>query len=198
VSSDRDANGFQEYYAEMPFWALPYEERDAKAHLSKLFGIRGIPALLILGPVPEGGGDRPLINDNLRGIIDGGDFSEFPFYPKPYADLSLGADGINEHRCLVVFCENEDDDEQRDIVEMVKKVAEKKKEGMKFFYATSPAGVVPAVRKLLKMENKMDGVVMALLDIPDKGGYYLSSETDLTENKIEQFISNPGQRQQMS
>jgi thiol-disulfide isomerase/thioredoxin len=199
VSSDRDVGSFNEYYGEMPFWALPFEEREAKAHLSKMFSIRGIPSLLILGPVPEGGGDRPLINDNLRGIFEAGDFSEFPFHPKPYADLSLGADGINENRSLVIFCENEDDDEQQEIVELVKKVSEKMKDsGTKFFYATSPAGMVGAVRKVLRIENKMDGVIMALLDIPDNGVFYLSDETDLTEEKILQFLDSPGERKQMS
>ena len=30
VSSDRDEKSFKEYYSEMPWLALPYEQRDAK------------------------------------------------------------------------------------------------------------------------------------------------------------------------
>ena len=199
VSSDRDIESFNEYYGEMPFCALPFEEREAKGLLSKLFGIRGIPSLLILSPVPEGGGDRTLINDNLRGVIESGDFSDFPFLPKPYQDLSSGADGINEFKSLVVFCENEDDDEQNEIVEMVKAVAETHRDSdTRFFYATQPTGAVPAVRKVLKIQNKLDGVVMALLDIPDSGGYYMSDETELSKEKIEAFLANPGERKQLS
>ena len=203
VSSDRDVDGFNEYYATMPFCALPYEEREAKQLLGKRFGIRGIPALLMLGPVDEETGDRALINDNLRGVIDAGDFSDFPFRPKPYQDLAIGADGINEHRSLVVFCENEDDDEQAEIVQLVKAVAEKQQHNKKnsvskFFYATQPGGVVAAVRKVLKLQNKLDGVIMALLDIPDNGGFYISSEADLTQENIEQFLEDPGERQQMT
>jgi Thioredoxin-like len=199
VSSDRDEESFNEYFGEMPFCALPYEEREAKAALGKLFGISGIPSLLILGPVPEGGGDRPLINDNLRGVIESGDFSDFPFPPKPYQDLSTGADGINEYKSLVVFCENEDDDEQNEIVEMVKAVAEKLRDtDTRFFYATQPGGAVQAVRRVLKIQDKLDGVTMALLDIPDNGGYYMSDETDLTTEKIEQFLASPGERKQLA
>ncbi len=35
VSSDRDKAGFDEYLADMPWWALDYADRDAKAALSK-------------------------------------------------------------------------------------------------------------------------------------------------------------------
>ena len=197
VSSDRDVKGFNDYYGEMPFGALPYEERESKLLLSKMFGIKGIPALLILGPV-DAGGDRKLINDNLRDVIEAGDLADFPFRPKPYQDLAVGADGINGNRCLVVFCENEDDDEQAELVNIVKTVAEKRKDSeIKFFYATQPGGFVPAVRKALKIQNKLDGVIMALLDIPDNGGFYISDKTDLTQETVEQFLDCPGERQQM-
>jgi nucleoredoxin len=201
VSSDKDENAFEEYWGSMPFCALPFENRTAKNLLSKLYGVQGLPSILILGPVPEGGGDRPLINDNLRGVIESGDFSEFPFPPKPYSDLSAGADGLNEFRSLVIFCENEDDDEQKDIIDAIKKVAEKRIEAdddMKFFYATDSAGISTAVRGVIKKENKYDNVIMALLDIPDNGGYYLSDTTDITEEAIESFLANPGPRQQMT
>lgn len=89
ISSDRDQNAFNEYFAEMTFWALPFEYRDEKIALSKLFGISGIPSLLMLGPVPEGGGERPIINTQLRGIIESGDFSKFPFH----AENSSGSSG---------------------------------------------------------------------------------------------------------
>ena len=37
VSSDRDEGAFKEYFAEMPWLALPYADRDAKNDLSKSF-----------------------------------------------------------------------------------------------------------------------------------------------------------------
>lgn len=200
VSSDRDESAFNEYYGEMPFFALPFEHRQAKQQLSKRFGIQGIPSLLILGPVPDGGGDRPLINDNIRGFIDADQLTEFPFLPKSYKDLAVDADGINDTKSLVIFCENEDDDEQAEMIELVKKVSDKNKgNGMSFFYATQPGGAVDAIRKALKIEKQLDGVIMALLDIPDNGGYYISNDSDdLDETKVEAFIKNPGERQQLT
>ena len=200
VSSDRDEEAFQEYHGEMTFCALPFEERAAKQQLSKRFGIQGIPSLLILGPMDAATGERPLINDSLRAVIESGDFSEFPFYPKPYQELSTGADGINETPSLVVFCENEDDDEQEAIVKVVQELAGKRKDTHKFFYATQPGGAVGPVRKALGMEKKLDGVIVALVDIPDNGGFYVMPETkdDITVEMLESFLSSPGERQQMS
>lgn len=200
VSSDRDETSFQDYYASMNFAALPFEERTAKQQLSKLFGIRGIPSLLILGPA-SADGNRELINDNLRSVVEGGDFSEFPFPPKNYSDLGLGPDGINEHKSLVVFCESEDDDEQAEIMDEIKQVAtqESYKDTMKFFYSTQPSQVGKQIRSLTKIGESMEGITMILLDIPDNGGFYVSKETsNVTKETIEQFLKNPGDRQQLS
>lgn len=48
VSSDRDEGGFNSYYAEMPWLTLPYEKKDLKNKLSEKYGVRGIPALVVL------------------------------------------------------------------------------------------------------------------------------------------------------
>ena len=48
VSSDRDQGSFQEYYDSMTFCALPFEAREEKDALSKLYSVSGIPTLIIL------------------------------------------------------------------------------------------------------------------------------------------------------
>ena len=40
VSSDRDQAAFDEYFAEMPWKALPYEDRDRKVRFSTFWTIR--------------------------------------------------------------------------------------------------------------------------------------------------------------
>ena len=70
VSSDSDESAFNEYFDTMSFCALPYEHREAKATLSKLFEVRGIPTLIMLGPVSDESGSRPLINKNIRQFIE--------------------------------------------------------------------------------------------------------------------------------
>merc|ERR1712012_442691 len=123
VSSDRDENSFNDYFEKMSFCALPYVHRDAKSALSKMFEVSGIPTLVMLGPENENG-ERELINGNVRGHIESVSFDEFPFYKKNYGDVENGAEGLNDTKSLVIFHENGDDDEQDNIKEVCKKVAE--------------------------------------------------------------------------
>jgi nucleoredoxin len=48
VSSDQDQAAFDGYHGEMPWLALPYSDRAAKDKLSELYGVRGIPTLVVL------------------------------------------------------------------------------------------------------------------------------------------------------
>ncbi|TJX53851.1 redoxin domain-containing protein, partial [Soehngenia saccharolytica] len=49
ISSDRDAETFDEYFGSMPWLALPFRDRQAK-YLGRYFEIGGIPTLIVLGP----------------------------------------------------------------------------------------------------------------------------------------------------
>jgi nucleoredoxin len=48
ISSDKDQEQFDSYLAEMPWLALPFEQRDLKAKLSKMFKVNRIPSLVLL------------------------------------------------------------------------------------------------------------------------------------------------------
>lgn len=48
VSSDKDEAAWTDYYAEMPWLALPYSNRELKETLSKKYKVRGIPSFVIL------------------------------------------------------------------------------------------------------------------------------------------------------
>jgi thiol-disulfide isomerase/thioredoxin len=48
VSSDQSESQFKEYYAEMPWVALPFSATAAKSKLSSKYGVNGIPALILL------------------------------------------------------------------------------------------------------------------------------------------------------
>ncbi|EQC31377.1 hypothetical protein SDRG_10978 [Saprolegnia diclina VS20] len=48
VSSDKEVAGFNEYWAEMPFPALPFVHRELKASLSAQFGVEFIPTLVFV------------------------------------------------------------------------------------------------------------------------------------------------------
>ncbi|KAF0714817.1 Aste57867_3669 [Aphanomyces stellatus] len=53
VSSDKQVSQFDEYYAEMPFFALPYSDRAQKDVLAKKFEVKTIPTLAFLNEAGE-------------------------------------------------------------------------------------------------------------------------------------------------
>ncbi|XP_060569959.1 uncharacterized protein LOC132728325 [Ruditapes philippinarum] len=63
VSSDRDQASFDEYFGEMPWYALPFAKRDVKESVSQKYGVRGIPTLVVLRP------DGTTIEENGRGSV---------------------------------------------------------------------------------------------------------------------------------
>ena len=48
MSSDKNEVQFENYLKEMPWLALPFAQRELVQILSKMFGIKGIPALILL------------------------------------------------------------------------------------------------------------------------------------------------------
>ena len=63
VSSDRDQSAFEEYFREMPWTALDFKERDLKASLSEIYGVSGIPTLVLLK------GDGTMLDSEGRKIV---------------------------------------------------------------------------------------------------------------------------------
>ncbi len=130
ISSDRDESSFNEYFKTMTFCALPFEHREVDAALSKMFKVEGIPTLVMLGPVADESGNRPLINANISNFIKNEEFSEFPFHRKNYGSLGDCADDLVE-KAVLIFHENGDDEEQDHVKRIVKEAALKAKENGK-------------------------------------------------------------------
>lgn len=53
VSSDRDESAFKEYFASMPWLAVPFSERQVKEALDKKYKIAGIPSVVVVDPQGE-------------------------------------------------------------------------------------------------------------------------------------------------
>ncbi|KAF4031612.1 Thioredoxin-like [Phytophthora infestans] len=53
ISSDRDLSQYAEYYNEMPFLALPFDERAANQAISTKYGVTGIPMLVFVNAEGE-------------------------------------------------------------------------------------------------------------------------------------------------
>ena len=63
VSADHDQEGFDEYYAEMPWAAVPFSFAGKDA-LSEKYGVEGIPRVVVLS-----GADGSVVNGDARGVI---------------------------------------------------------------------------------------------------------------------------------
>jgi len=98
VSGDRDADAFKEYFASMPWKALPFDEKNKK--LNTKFKVQGIPSVVIL----DSNGD--VITKDGRAAISGDPTGEdFPWKPKSMKDIFaaskfIGKDGPVESSVL--------------------------------------------------------------------------------------------------
>uniref|UniRef100_A0A1X7VIF4 Thioredoxin domain-containing protein n=1 Tax=Amphimedon queenslandica TaxID=400682 RepID=A0A1X7VIF4_AMPQE len=92
VSSDRDETSFNEYFSEMPWLALPYENRDKKTELSKKFKVSGIPTLVFV----NGEDGKTITQDGRSVVTDDPDGKDFPWAPPTLEEILLSAKFINK------------------------------------------------------------------------------------------------------
>merc|ERR1711904_410245 len=114
VSSDKDEEQFKDYFKEMPWLALDFEDRKRKAQLSGMFGVRGIPALVIVDK------DGSVITKEGRGAISSDpQGAKFPWYPPPVKNAKDGP------------CETNTAEEQKTIEEAMTSIAKQYMEKQK-------------------------------------------------------------------
>jgi len=198
VSSDRDEEAFNEYFAEMPWLSLPYADRKGKNALSSLFNVEGIPTLVTLDE------NYNIINKSARGPA-GADpqGANFPWVPETMEELSAGVEcngyDVNEKPAIVVLCDGAEQAVKDSCAAALKVVADELAAAGKgledgpeliCFTAKENAGPVPQVRKMTKIEEVTPTPTMLLLDIPDNGGFYTSDATEVNEGSIRAFIES--------
>jgi len=190
VSGDKGPEEFKEYLGEMPWWAVPIEQKGSIEELNNLFEHRGIPHLVF---VEKSTGK--LITNNGRAAVSVETFIEdFPYHPKPVNDLSVTADGINEYPSLVVLLNKAPAEQRESILAAFNEIGEeafKQKEDQRvvgrFFTVKEGGDIAGRLRGMCNLEEK-DEAQLLLVDIPDNGGFYLSSEKDLSKEAMTAFI----------
>jgi nucleoredoxin len=195
VSSDRDAKAFKEYHAEMPWLAVPYPNREGKNALSSMFDVEGIPTFAMIGP------DGKTINKGARGAVGSDpEGKNFPWAPKPVEDVEELAGALNETTALLLFAEGAKEETAKKLraaVEVHAKAAIEKAAAadedpsMVFGVAVNKEGpITKQIRSLCKLgDAESDKVQMAILDIPDEGGYY-TFEGDVSPEAIKTFLAD--------
>ncbi|KAG8587592.1 hypothetical protein GDO81_005718 [Engystomops pustulosus] len=99
VSADRSEESFKQYFSEMPWLAVPYIDEARRSRLNRLYGIQGIPNLIILDPKGE-----VITRQGRVEVLHDINCKEFPWHPKPVVELTeLNAVQLNEGPCLVLF-----------------------------------------------------------------------------------------------
>jgi nucleoredoxin len=195
VSSDRDEDQFKDYFKEMPWLALDFEDRKRKAQLSSMFGVRGIPALVIIDK------DGSVITTEGRAAVSSDpEGAKFPWYPPAVSNAKNGPGGINEIATVVALCETSAAEEQAAIEEAMTGVAKQYIEKQKaageddpefsFLIATEAAGISPQLRKLMSLPEKQESAKLMLVDIPSDGAFYEGPSGEISVAVLEKFLSD--------
>jgi len=199
VSSDKDEDSFKGYFAEQPWLALDFGDRTRKDQLSNLFGVEGIPSFVIIDK------DGSVITKDGRSAVTGDPTgAEFPWYPKPVADLKDGPGSINEVTTLMVFCETSDEGTKKAIEETLTPIAKEYIEKAKaageedpeitVMIATSAEGLSGRIRGMVSLPAVEEASKLApklmLLDIPDNGGFYTGPEGEVSAEVVRKFLAD--------
>lgn len=86
VSSDRTKSDFDEYYGEMPWTAIPFEERGAAATLSSKLKVQGIPTMAVV----DAKTGEVITTDGREGVSGDGAAANYPWRPKTFWEIMEG------------------------------------------------------------------------------------------------------------
>jgi len=186
VSEDHDIESFTEYYAEMPWLAIPFGDPRI-ADLKRRFKASGIPRLIIIDAstgdtiCDEG---RSQVENDQNGL-------DYPWYPKPIDDVNSAPGSVlNEETCLVVL----DPKLKNEEIELLREIAVSYKEKWKnlepqplhFVYGTS-GNMFNKISSFLKLSGSTFPILI-ILDIQGQLKYI--QETPVTEENIKTLIDD--------
>lgn len=195
VSSDKSENEFKEYFAEQPWLALDYADRTLKADLNAMFGVQGIPTVVIIGA------DGSVISKDGRSAIAGDPTGEsFPWYPKPVFNLKGGPGAIQEVPTVIAFCEGGNSEDAKKVEDAMtplaaKFLADAKAEGEEepeigFAIVAESGSIGGRLRSLMSLGEPNGTPQLMILDIPDEGGYYEGPLGTVTEEVVAKFLDD--------
>nr|ABR16144.1 unknown [Picea sitchensis]ACN41140.1 unknown [Picea sitchensis] len=93
LSRDKEEKAFEEYYASMPWLALPFADNTEK-NLSRYFRVPGIPTLIILGP------DGKTVQTDAVGLIRDYGIRAYPFTKERLDELEAEEEAKREAQTL--------------------------------------------------------------------------------------------------
>jgi nucleoredoxin len=185
VSSDRDQKSFDDYYAEMPWLAVPFDDKDRIEELGSVFEVQGIPHLAIIDPKTG----KIITGNGRAAIASDPEGKEFPWHPKPLKRLSAATDYFNDMPVMIVFA---DDEATHKTIEKIANefAAEFKTKGedepIIFAYASNTDGeLAERVSDFMQLPEKKPLAV--IMNIPDESK--IISE-EVTESSLRQLVKD--------
>ncbi|XP_067165814.1 nucleoredoxin [Apteryx mantelli] len=191
VSADRSEDSFKQYFSEMPWLAVPYTDEARRSRLNRLYGIQGIPTLIVLdskGDVITRQGRVEVLNDV--------ECREFPWHPKPVLELTdSNAVQLNEGPCLVLFVDSEDDGESEAAKQLIQPIAEKiiakykakEEEAPLLFFVAGEDDMTDSLRDYTNLPEAAP--LLTILDMSARAKYVMDVE-EITPEIVEAFVSD--------
>ncbi|KAJ7398295.1 Nucleoredoxin [Pitangus sulphuratus] len=191
VSADRSEDSFNQYFSEMPWVAVPYADEARRSRLNRLYGIQGIPTLIVLdskGEVITRQGRVEVLNDI--------ECREFPWHPKPVLELTdSNAVQLNEGPCLVLFVDSEDDGESEAAKQLIQPIAEKiiakykakDEEAPLLFFVAGEDDMTDSLRDYTNLPEAAP--LLTILDMSARAKYVMDVE-EITPEIVEAFVSD--------
>jgi len=201
ASSDRSKEDFDEYFSEMPWLALPFDDREKKETLSNLFEVSGIPTLIMLDP------ELNVLNKGLRAYVSSDpEGLQFPWAPKSVVTLEEGVGDVNDAPAVIVLMEDENDTVHAQFESILTFVSDQYQgdDPVLFLISKEPNSISKQIMQLcsivpekgtrtlcngdmcMKLQNS---TMVILLDIPDNGGFY-RMEGELSKENILAFFKS--------
>ncbi|XP_078228424.1 nucleoredoxin isoform X3 [Callithrix jacchus] len=191
VSADRSEESFKQYFSEMPWLAVPYTDEARRSRLNRLYGIQGIPTLIMLDPQGE-----VITRQGRVEVLNDEDCREFPWHPKPVLELSdSNATQLNEGPCLVLFVDSEDDGESEAAKQLIQPIAEKiiakykakEEEAPLLFFVAGEDDMTDSLRDYTNLPEAAP--LLTILDMSARAKYVMDVE-EITPAIVEAFVND--------
>uniref|UniRef100_A0A8D1D1R9 Nucleoredoxin n=1 Tax=Sus scrofa TaxID=9823 RepID=A0A8D1D1R9_PIG len=191
VSADRSEDSFKQYFSEMPWLAVPYTDEARRSRLNRLYGIQGIPTLIVLDPQGE-----VITRQGRVEVLNDEDCRGFPWHPKPVLELSdSNAVQLNEGPCLVLFVDSEDDGESEAAKQLIQPIAEKiiakykakEEEAPLLFFVAGEDDMTDSLRDYTNLPEAAP--LLTILDMSARAKYVMDVE-EITPAIVEAFVND--------
>ncbi|XP_064159708.1 nucleoredoxin-like isoform X1 [Anguilla rostrata] len=191
VSADRSEDSFKQYFSEMPWVAVPYTDEGRRSRLNRLYGIQGIPTLILLDP--EG---HVITRQGRVEVLNDPECRFFPWQPRPVLELrEANAVHLNEGPCLVLFVDAEEEEELELARELIQPIAEKimakykatEEETPLLFFVAGEDDMSDSLRDYTNLPEAAP--LLTILDMSARAKYVRDVE-EITPTVVEQFVDD--------